>query len=181
MPRIPINYELTPVIFYRFVCNDPEIKSCYVGHTINFTERKAHHKKVCNGKNYKHHNLKIYETIRDAGGFNNWRMVEIESKLVSNKRDAERIEQFFIDSLHADMNMYKSFAAETKNQYQKQYELNRKGTRVDYNRNYRETHPKRINEKTICECGRIVKRLELTPHRKSQIHKDLMEQQLKEN
>jgi hypothetical protein len=39
-----INYETTQIIFYKFVCENPEIKSCYVGHTTNFQQRKRSHK-----------------------------------------------------------------------------------------------------------------------------------------
>ena len=36
-----INYETTPIIFYKFVCENPEIKNCYVDHTTNFNRRKC--------------------------------------------------------------------------------------------------------------------------------------------
>ena len=85
-----IDYSTKEVSFYKIVCNDFDVKDCYVGHTINFTERKAHHKKVCNGENYKQHHYKIYETIRANGGIGNWNMIEIEKRIVSSQREAER-------------------------------------------------------------------------------------------
>ena len=45
-----INYETTPIIFYKFVCENPEIKSCYVGQTTNFQQRKSSHKYRCNNE-----------------------------------------------------------------------------------------------------------------------------------
>ena len=57
-----IDYATTPVSFYKLVCNNPEIKSTYVGHTTNFTERKSHHKACCiydNNKLLK--NIKLYK------------------------------------------------------------------------------------------------------------------------
>ena len=42
-----IKYQITPIIFYKFVCKNPEIKSCYVGHTTNFNNRKNQHKYCC--------------------------------------------------------------------------------------------------------------------------------------
>ena len=117
-----VDYSITPVSFYKFVCNDPEIKSTYVGHTTNFIERKSHHKSCCiydNNKLLK--NIKLYKIIRNFGGWENWRMVEIESRIVKSKRDAEKIEQDFMDALNADMNTIKSFAAETTKEYLQNY------------------------------------------------------------
>jgi len=136
MPRIAINYETTLVSFYRFVCNDPEIKSSYVGSTVNFTERKANHKKCCNNPNDKVYHLKIYETIRDNGGWNNWRMIEIESRLVKDKREAERIEQEWIEKMETDMNSIKAFGAETREEYKKQYHMDNREKNIEYSKQY---------------------------------------------
>jgi len=103
------DYSITPVSFYKFVCNDVEIKSTYVGHTVNFTKRKSHHKNACKSNTYKNHNCKIYQTIRDNGGWSNWRMIEIEKRLVKDVREAERIEQEFMDKLQSNLNMCKSY------------------------------------------------------------------------
>ena len=121
--RIAINYETTKVSFYRFVCNDPEIKSSYVGHTNNFRERKASHKRACNNPTDKIHHLQIYQTIREHGGWGEWKMLEIESRLVKDKREAERIEQEWIDKLKADMNSQKAFRGETRQETQRLYRI----------------------------------------------------------
>lgn len=138
-----IDYSTTEISFYKFACNDPEIKSTYVGHTINFIARKAHHKKCCNGEHYKPHNLKIYQIIRANGGWDNWRMIEIESRLVKDKRESERIEQEFMEQLQVDMNTYNPnplknnlIGIEATKAYRIQYELNRKGTRTSYLKEY---------------------------------------------
>lgn len=102
---MPIDYETTPIIFYKFVCENPEIKSYYVGHTTNFNRRKIEHKSRCYNKNAKHYNLKIYEIIRENGGWDNWTMIEISSQICLNKSDACKIEQYYIEELQANMNM----------------------------------------------------------------------------
>tara|TARA_R110000868_G_scaffold76995_1_gene220996 strand:- start:952 stop:1470 length:519 start_codon:yes stop_codon:yes gene_type:complete len=109
MTKIAIDYSTRPVSFYKFICQNEEITSSYVGHTVDFTKRKGHHKKCCNGDNYKSHNTPIYKIIRDNGGWDNWRMIEIESRLVKDKREAERIEQEYIEKLKSDMNSMKAF------------------------------------------------------------------------
>jgi predicted GIY-YIG superfamily endonuclease len=55
MPIKIIDY--TKTIFYKIVCNDLNIKECYIGHTTNFRKRKNHHKTVCNNENNKGYNI----------------------------------------------------------------------------------------------------------------------------
>ena len=42
MPRKEIDYSKT--VIYKIVCNDLNVKDVYVGHTTDFTKRKATHK-----------------------------------------------------------------------------------------------------------------------------------------
>ena len=136
-----IDYSITPVSFYKFVCINPEIKSCYVGSTINFTERKAQHKKCCNGENYKQYNQKIYQIIRANGGWSEWRMIEIEKRIVKDKREAERIEQEFIEQLQSDMNCNKSYCGfETKQEYRQGYYQEHKEKFALHNKEYYQEH-----------------------------------------
>jgi hypothetical protein len=72
MPKELIDYSNT--IIYKIYCKDSSIKDVYVGHTTNFTKRKYHHK-VCS--NIITNKSKIYKTIRDNGGWDNWDMIEI--------------------------------------------------------------------------------------------------------
>jgi hypothetical protein len=130
MPKIAIDYSTRQVSFYKFVCNDPEIQSTYVGSTVDFTKRKCQHKSCCNNINSPKY-YPIYQIIRDNGGWNNWKMIEIESRLVKDKREAERIEQEYIEKLKSDMNSKKAFRlipyrienADKINEYKKQYRI----------------------------------------------------------
>jgi predicted GIY-YIG superfamily endonuclease len=61
---------------YKICCDDlPEF--VYVGSTKAFRQRKNEHKSNCNNDNKKH-NFKLYQTIRENGGWENWRMVIID-------------------------------------------------------------------------------------------------------
>ena len=140
-----VDYSTTEVSFYRFVCNDPEIKSSYVGHTINFIARKAHHKKCCNGEHYRQHNQKIYQMIRQHLGWSNWRMIEIEKRIVKDKREAERIEQEYMEQLQSDMNMIKSHRVfETEQEYNKKYREEHKEEIAIQRKAYRKEHKEEI-------------------------------------
>ncbi len=58
-----IDYSKT--VIYKIVCKDFNIDSCYVGHTTNFYKRKSTHKSNIVHSNASHHNLKIYQMIRN--------------------------------------------------------------------------------------------------------------------
>jgi len=195
MPRIATNYEITKVSFYRFACNDPEIKSSYVGHTTNFTERKAHHKHNCNSPTNKSYNYKLYQIIRDNGGFENWRMIEIESRLVKDKREAERIETEFMEKFQSDMNTYKAHRIfETEEEYCKDYHTQHKEDitkqRASHHLDNKQSHNEisrqhyldnkediknQKREKIECECGVMTVRGHIQRHQKSPKHAKLME------
>jgi len=67
MPKIPIDYSKT--IIYKIVCNDLNVKDCYVGHTINMTKRKWAHKSRCHNDKDKNTILKYTKlSVKTAGG-----------------------------------------------------------------------------------------------------------------
>ena len=102
MPRKAIDYLKT--IMYKFVCNDLHILDTYVGHTTDFTKRKASHKSRCENENDKKHNLKIYKIIRENGGWNNWSMIEIEKYPCAGGNEATTRERHWYEELNAKMN-----------------------------------------------------------------------------
>ena len=103
MPKKDIDYSKT--IIYKIVCNDLNITDVYVGHTTNFIKRKARHKYDCNNINGKAYNYKIYTTIRDNGGFENWSMIEIEKFQDCNDiNEASARERYYYELLNAKLN-----------------------------------------------------------------------------
>jgi hypothetical protein len=103
MPRKAIDYEKT--VFYKFVCNDLNIKDVYIGSTTDFTKRKNCHKSRCNKENNKKYHLKIYQTIRENGGWDNWKMIEIEKYKCNDGNDARARERYWYEILNANMNI----------------------------------------------------------------------------
>lgn len=161
-----INYETTPIIFYKFVCENPEIKSTYVGQTSNFMERKRHHKYNCNNELHRDHNYKIYKTIRENGGWDNWKMIEIDRQICLDKSHACKIEQKYIEELQANMNLiyasrsdeqYRLDNKEQINKNSKLYRLNNKEKRSETIKTYYLNNKEKIQKKQIqkfnCECG----------------------------
>ena len=147
MPKIATDYSTRPVSFYRFVCQNPDIKCCYVGSTVDFCQRKRDHKSVCHNETHSQYNNKLYKTIRANGGWDNWKMIEIESRLVSSKREAEKIEQDWIEKLEADLNMVKAYLSLTQQERTSIYYHKNTEKFLEYARQYREENKEIIKEK----------------------------------
>ena len=105
-------------IFYTFICNDPNITDCYVGSTKAFRERKRRHKSNCNLETASSHNVKIYQTIRANGGWNNWEMKPIDTKLCT-KLQARIHETKLMEERQTTLNMCKAYVSEEQRKEQK--------------------------------------------------------------
>jgi len=118
------------IYFYKWVHTSENIDCCYVGHTKDMVSRKREHKTAYCNPNNKNYNRKIYEIMRQHGGFANWKMVEIGCRENITKRDAVKIEEEYRVALKADMNMIKCYASpedkkEDKKEYMKNYNKQR--------------------------------------------------------
>jgi hypothetical protein len=91
-------------IVYKICCKDETIKECYVGHTTNFKQRKIEHKYACCNENSKSYNCKVYSFIRNNGGLDNWRFVEIEKFPCASKEEAHMRENYWYFIFKATLN-----------------------------------------------------------------------------
>ena len=131
MPKVPLNFQNT--VIYKIVCNDLNIEDVYVGHTTNFTKRKCAHKNNSKNQNGKKYEYKIYKTIREYGGFENWSMIEIEKYPCNDLQEALKKERYYYELLNAKLNTnYPSRGAD-------EYD------RTEYQKVYKEKHKKHLN------------------------------------
>jgi len=164
MPKTPINYSNT--IIYKLVCKDLLVTDVYVGHTTNFIERKRCHKVSCNNENNKQYNYKVYQTIRQNGGWYNWDMIQVEEYCCNNNNEATARERYWYETLNANMNV--KVPNRTQQEYEKYYYITNKETIKEYHKDWYETNKEEINknnklwkeknkeklkEQIICECG----------------------------
>jgi len=122
MPKTPMDYSKTNI--YKIVCNNLSIKESYVGHTTDMTKRKCSHKSHCNNEKDKKHNLKIYQIIRENGGWENWNMVLVEKFPCEDKYQACKREREVLEELGAKMNTrrpYLKHAEEKKEKAECEY------------------------------------------------------------
>jgi uncharacterized protein YxeA len=123
MPRTNIDYS--KIIIYKIICNDTNITELYVGSTTLFKRRKTQHKTSCINVSGKAYNLKIYKTIRDNGGWDNWEMLEIEKFPCTDGNEARARERHYFDLLNASLNTLRPFISEDE-KYKKATEQRQK-------------------------------------------------------
>ena len=192
--------DYSKCVIYKLCCKDLNIKEIYIGSTCNFSKRKCDHKKVCNNKNSKRHNLKVYKFIRDNGGFENWDMILVEEFSCENKMQKLQRERYWYEELKADLNSdypgrskkewredNKEHIKESKKEYyeankeqilvkdKERYEANKEQILIK-EKKYREANKEKINEynktKVTCECGVEVSNRNFARHKKNPKHLD---------
>ena len=110
MPKKDIDYSNTTI--YKIYCKDTNMTDTYVGHTTNFKEREYSHMKCCENI---HNNTKVYKTIRENGGWNNWDMVEIANYNCKDLIEAKMKENYHYEELKSTLNSYPPYI--DKNNY----------------------------------------------------------------
>jgi hypothetical protein len=102
MPKTEIDYSNT--IIYKITCKDSNVNDLYVGHTTNFVQRKHAHKQSCINNKSNNYKCKLYETIRNNGGWDNWNMEIINFFNCNDHYEARKKEQEFFVLLNATLN-----------------------------------------------------------------------------
>ena len=122
MPKTSIDYNNT--IIYKIICKDLSITYNYTGHTTDFRKRKTDHKTNCNCEKSKKNDLKLYTTIRENGGWDNWEMIEIEKFPCKDGNEARARERYWYNELSSNMNSRLPYrSSEELKQYNQQYQL----------------------------------------------------------
>lgn len=172
MPAKKIDYSTT--VIYKIVCNDLAITDLYIGSTTNFRMRKHSHKCSCINENTIHYNTKIYQIIRDNGGWLNWSMLQIEEFPCANGNEARIRERYWCEQLNATLNC--RFPIRDKTEY---VEANKDKIR-EQRKEYRDLNKDKLNESKMrpynCECGIICKFGNRLGHFKSKKHQAFIAQ-----
>ena len=154
----------------------------YIGSTCNFNQRMSQHKSSCNNIKSKSYNLKIYQTIRLNGGWDEFEKEIIKHVCCENKKELHEIEGEFIKNIGiGTMNCI--IPARTKKQYQednkvkiseyhKIYQENNKIKITEQRKKYREDNREKISkkekEKIICPiCSLFITRSNIARHQRS--------------
>ena len=140
MPRFAIN----DYIFYKLACLDNSVDLCYTGSTANWKQRKQSHKSNCNNHNSRAYNTKVYTSIRENGGWNNFKMIEIGKQEQITLRQAEYIEEQYRVEMNANMNGQRCFRTEEQ---KKKQEKEWRENNPDYHKKYAQTETGKASQK----------------------------------
>ena len=111
-------------IFYKLCCDD--YNDIYIGSTINFRNRKNQHKQSVNNPNVKNYNCYKAQFIREHGGWDNWRMIQIDTRDDITKREAETYEEELRQKYKPTLNTIKAYTTrEEKLEQHKKYNKTR--------------------------------------------------------
>ncbi len=132
--------------FYKISCIDKSIRECYIGKTTNFANRMANHKCLS-----KHQNLKVYNFIREHGGWDNW-VITIEHKAQCDNMTATYIEYALIQQCKP---------------YSLNVQLPMTYPLKEYNRAKCQEHYKIM---ATCACGWEGSKMQLSHHKQSKRH-----------
>jgi hypothetical protein len=147
--------EINDYIFYKLVCKSDNVDLEYIGSTINWKERNSTHKSKCNNPKHKSHNQKKYQVIREYGGWDNWRMLEIGRREQLTLTEARLIEEEYRQENQSKLNSRRCFLTdEGKKEY---YETHKKQIAeyynihheeiLEYQKNYYEANKEEVKRK----------------------------------
>jgi hypothetical protein len=105
-----------------------------VGSTTAFRQRKNQHKSRCYNEKNKCYTFKVYQFIRDNGGWDNWEMIQIKSVNVNNKRELEGEERTVIEELNPSLNCSIPIIYCDRKEYVKDWCEKNKEHKNEYNR-----------------------------------------------
>lgn len=101
------NYNESRV--YKIWCNLSGIDEIYVGSSVNFVARCLLHRSDCNNINSPRYDNKLYNYIRNNGGFENFNIHVLEIFPCKNYIELHQREQKWIDELKPTLNNNKSY------------------------------------------------------------------------
>ena len=164
--------------FYKIVNINGDIELCYVGSTVNFNERVRQHRSACNNESNGKFHTKLYTTIREYGGWREFKMVLIGTAEQLTLTQAHIIEEKYRVELKAELNTHKCFTTDEERieQLMKNKEQLAEKRKVYYEKNKEE-----INEKMKEYCQK--NKEQITEYRKEyyENNKEQLLEKSKEN
>lgn len=139
----------------------------YIGSTRDLKQRKIEHKSSYYNEHHKEHNKKLYQIIRENGGWDCIDITPVEEYECENTQQAKIREEYWRREYNAQLNMMKAYRTrEEFEQYTKEY----------YTTN-RETILEQMKEKIQCECGATICKVHKPRHDRSKRHIDRIAEQ----
>jgi hypothetical protein len=107
---------------YKIWCNLNGIDEIYIGSSARFVGRCKLHESDCNNINSPRYGYKLYQYIRNNGGFENFTIDVLEKYPCKNKTELHIREEYWKNELNPTLNTNKAHRTEQDvKQYQKEY------------------------------------------------------------
>ena len=166
MPIKLINYKNAQI--YKISRKDGHTDHEYYGSTCNIRKRRNTHKSDCTNIKSEKYNYKVYQHIRNNGGWGNWNIYFIENFPCKSKQELKIRERYWIELLKPTLNS--NIPGRSDSESKKYWNQNNQLKIKQYNI---------LRKKKItCPCGSIVSKKYMCKHIKNKIHiKKLLEKQ----
>jgi len=115
------NQNYNQARIYKITCNLPTINEIYIGSTADYEQRCINHWSACHNVNHPNYRFKVYNYIRNNGGFGNFTIDVIEHYPCANKTEMRIREQHYINALKPTLNERRAYQSEEDLKLQKQY------------------------------------------------------------
>jgi len=170
MPKKEMDYS--KCLIYKIQHKDNN-DLLYVGHTTNFTKRKYKHKSNISSNDK--YNMKLYQMIRENGGWDDFNMIVIEEFPCKNLREAKAEEDKVMREMKSTMNTNRALKSlDAKYWYNKKYRELHQEQIKEHKHQYYEENKEKISKTrsqfVVCECGKSVSKRNFKRHEKSQFH-----------
>ena len=129
MPIKPIDYSKSVIYKIQAIHDDNLL---YIGSTTDFTRRKSEHKKLCETNK-----SKVYEMIRENGGWDCFNMIVIKEFPCENKKELLIEEDCVMRELKSTLNNIRAYLSDEE----------RPESKRQYTKKYRATHKEQILQK----------------------------------
>ena len=175
MPKKTIN----DYTFYKIINVNCDVDLCYVGSSVDMKQRTRQHKSNCNYVNGPKYNLKVYKTIREHGGWDEFKMVRIGYAEQLTLTEAHVIEEKYRVELCAELNHKRCFTSKEdvkadRRGYSKNNKVKISERWAEYYKNNKVKIKENQQKTAICECGCEIIIRGLPNHRKTKKHINLM-------
>jgi hypothetical protein len=130
MEDLTTELDYSNTIIYKISCKDSAVTDLYVGHTINFVQRQTAHKYSCISDKSPNYNCKLYQIIRQHGGWNNWSMNIVNFFNCTNKTEAREKEQYYYTLLNANLNSIEPLPIKFKSKLTNKLQINNENEEI---------------------------------------------------
>jgi len=90
---------------YKIFCKDSNILDCYIGSTTDYKKRCNGHKSSCNNPTNKRHYYKVYQFIRNNGGWDNFDTEILISAEIKDKKQLLQLERQAVNLFKPSLNV----------------------------------------------------------------------------